>query len=79
MHEAFDPLTEVRAERFRALVAELMPKIKRVSPELTDDQLRAAAELGLLSSTLAVAAWGAAAELMAEYRLADEELGKNAL
>ena len=61
MHEAFDPLTEGRAERFRALVAELMPKIKRVSPELTDDQLRAAAEL------------------MAEYRLADEELGKNAL
>jgi len=61
MHEAFDPLNEVRAERFRAIVAERMPKIKRVSPELTDDQLRAAAEL------------------MAEYRLADEELGKNAL
>lgn len=61
MHEAFDPLTGVRAERFRALVAELMPKIRRVSPDLTDEQLRAAAEL------------------MAQYRLADEELGKNAL
>ena len=61
MHEAFDPLTEVRAERLRALVDELMPKIRRVSPELTDAQLRAAAEL------------------MAQYRLADDELGKNAL
>jgi hypothetical protein len=61
MHEAFDPLTDVRAARFRALVEELMPKIRRVSPNLTDDQLRAAAEL------------------MAEYRLADEALGKNAL
>lgn len=61
MHEAFDPLTEVRAERYRALVEELLPKIRRVSPELTDAQLLAAAEL------------------MAEYRLADEELGKNAL
>ena len=61
MHEALDPLTEVRAERFRALVAELMPKIRRVSPELTEAQLRAAAEL------------------MAQYRLADDELGRNAL
>jgi hypothetical protein len=61
MHEAYDPLTEVRAERYRALVAELMPKIRRVSPDLTDEQLLAAAEL------------------MAQYRLADEELGKNAL
>ena len=41
----YDPLTEVGAERFRALVAELMPKIRRVTPALTDDQLRAAAEL----------------------------------
>jgi hypothetical protein len=61
MHEAFDPLTADRAERFRALVAELMPKIRRVSPTLTEAQLRSAAEL------------------MAEYRLADDELGKNAL
>ena len=61
MYNAFDPLTDVRAERYRALVEELMPKIKRVSPDLTDEQLRAAAEL------------------MAQYRLADEELGKNAL
>ena len=61
MPDAYDPLTEVRAERFRALVAELMPKIRRVSPELTEAQLRAAAEL------------------MAQYRLADDELGKNAL
>jgi hypothetical protein len=61
MHEAFDPLTEARAERFRALVAELMPKIRRVSPTLTEAQLRSAAEL------------------MAQYRLADDELGKNAL
>ena len=61
MHEAFDPLTAARSERFRALVAELMPKIRRVSPTLTEAQLRSAAEL------------------MAEYRLADEELGKNAL
>lgn len=61
MHEALDPLTEVRAERFRALVDELMPKIRRVSPELTEAQLRAAAEL------------------MAQYRLADDELGRNAL
>jgi hypothetical protein len=57
----YDPLTDVRAERFRALVAELMPKIKRVSPDLTDQQVVAAAEL------------------MARYRLADEDLGKNAL
>jgi hypothetical protein len=61
MHESYDPLTEVRAERFRALVAELMPKIRRVSPDLTDAQVLAAAEL------------------MAQYRLADETLGKNAL
>ena len=61
MHEAYDPLTEVRAVRFRALVAELMPKIRRVSPDLTEEQLLAAAER------------------MAEYRLADDELGKNAL
>lgn len=61
MHEAFDPLTQVREERFRELVAELIPKIRRVTPTLTDAQLRAAAEL------------------MAEYRLADEQLGKNAL
>jgi hypothetical protein len=45
MTEDYDPLTDVRAERFRALVAELMPKIKRVSPELTDQQVVAAAEL----------------------------------
>jgi hypothetical protein len=57
----YDPLTDVRAERFRALVAELMPKIRRVSPELTDQQVVAAAEL------------------MARYRLTDEDLGKNAL
>jgi hypothetical protein len=61
MYNAFDPLTDIRAERYRALVEELMPKIKRVTPDLTDEQLRAAAEL------------------MAQYRLADEELGKNAL
>jgi hypothetical protein len=61
MHDATDPLTAVREERFRVLVAELMPKIRRVSPELTETQLRAAAEL------------------MAQYRLADDELGKNAL
>jgi hypothetical protein len=61
MSDDYDPLTEVRADRFCALVAELMPKIRRVSPDLTDDQLRAAAEL------------------MARYRLADEELGRNAL
>jgi hypothetical protein len=61
MSDDFDPLTPVRKERFRELVAELMPKIRRVSPELDDDQLRAAAEL------------------MARYRLADEELGRNAL
>jgi hypothetical protein len=61
MHEAFNPLTDVRADRYRALVEELMPKIRHVTPGLTDEQLRAAAEL------------------MAQYRLADEELGKNAL
>ena len=61
MPEAFEPLTRVRAERYHALVAELKPKIRRVSPELSDAQLQAAAEL------------------MAQYRLADEELGKNAL
>ena len=62
MHEAFDPLTtDVRVNRLRALIEELMPKIRRVSPNLTEAQVRAAAEL------------------MAEYRLADEELGKNAL
>jgi hypothetical protein len=61
MHEAFDPLVQVRNERFRALVEELMPKIRRVTPDLTEEQLLAAAEL------------------MAEYRLADDELGKNAL
>jgi hypothetical protein len=41
----YDPLTEVGAERFRALVTELMPKIRRVSPTLTDEQVLAAAEL----------------------------------
>lgn len=61
MHEAFDPLAGIRTERFRALVAELIPRIRRVSPGLSDVEL------------------AAAAERMAEYRLADEELGKNAL
>jgi hypothetical protein len=45
MHEDYDPLTDVGADRFRALVSELMPKIRRVSPDLTDAQLLAAAEL----------------------------------
>jgi hypothetical protein len=45
MSEDYDPLTEVRADRFRELVAELLPKIRRVSPELTDEQALAAAEL----------------------------------
>jgi hypothetical protein len=61
MHDTLHPLTQVRADRYRAMVAELMPKIRRVSPDLTDAELLAAAEL------------------MANYRLADEELGKNAL
>jgi hypothetical protein len=61
MHDTFDPLAQARAERYLALVAELIPKIRRISPELTEEQLKAAAER------------------MAEYRLADEELGKNAL
>jgi hypothetical protein len=41
----YDLLTAVRADRVRALVAELMPKIRRVSPEMTDEQVLAAAEL----------------------------------
>lgn len=45
MPEDYDPLTGVRADRFRALVAELMPKIRRVSPDLSDAQIVAAAEL----------------------------------
>ncbi|NUP70526.1 MAG: hypothetical protein HOQ16_04885 [Gemmatimonadaceae bacterium] len=45
MPDDYDPLTDVRADRFRALVAELMPKIRRVSPELSDAQIVAAAEL----------------------------------
>jgi hypothetical protein len=45
MHEDYDPLTDLRADRFRALVSELMPKIRRVSPDLTEAQLLAAAEL----------------------------------
>lgn len=61
MHEAFDPLTSVGEERLRAMVAELIPKIRRVSPWLTADEVVAAAER------------------MAQYRLADEDLGKNAL
>jgi hypothetical protein len=45
MPQEYDPLTDVRADRFRALVAELMPKIRRVSPELSEHQVVAAAEL----------------------------------
>lgn len=60
MPEAFEALDDSRAERFRTLVEELIPKIQRVSPELSEVQLRSAARL------------------MAEYRLADEEMGKNA-
>ena len=45
MPDDYDPLTDVRADRFRALVAELMPKIRRVSPELSDAQVVAAAKL----------------------------------
>jgi hypothetical protein len=45
MPAGYDPLTAVRADRVRALVAELMPKIRRVSPEMTDEQVLAAAEL----------------------------------
>lgn len=33
-----------RADRFSALVKELMPKIRSLSPHLTDAELRAAAE-----------------------------------
>jgi hypothetical protein len=61
MHDASNHLAKARGERFHAMVAELIPKIRRVSPTLTEAQLRSAAEL------------------MAEYRLADEELGKNAV
>lgn len=61
MHEAFEALAADRAERYHELVAELLPKIRRVSPELTHEELVAAAER------------------MAQYRLADEALGKNAL
>lgn len=61
MPEAFDALDDIRAERLLALVEELIPKIRQVSPELSDAQLKSAARL------------------MAEYRVADEELGKNAL
>ena len=45
MSDEYDPLTEVRPDRFRELVAELLPKIRRVSPELTEAQAVAAAEL----------------------------------
>ena len=45
MSDDYDPLAEVRSDRFRELVAELLPKIRRVSPELTDEQAVAAAEL----------------------------------
>lgn len=61
MPEAFDALDDTRAERLHAMVEELIPKIRQVSPGLTEAQLRSAARL------------------MAEYRLADEELGKSAL
>jgi hypothetical protein len=44
MPSDYDPLTEVRAERLRALVAELVPRIRSVSPEMTDEQVLAAAE-----------------------------------
>ena len=61
MPEAFDALDDTQAERLLALVKELIPKIRQVSPELSDAQLRSAARL------------------MAEYRIADEEVGKNSL
>lgn len=44
MHEAFEALTPDRAKRYQELVAELMPKIRRVSPWLTHDEIVAAAE-----------------------------------
>ncbi|MCY7380763.1 MAG: hypothetical protein LH467_15660 [Gemmatimonadaceae bacterium] len=45
MSEAFDALDDTRAERLRALVEELIPKIQQVSPELSDAELRSAARL----------------------------------
>jgi hypothetical protein len=44
MHESFDALKRARAERYKALVAELLPKIRRLSPQLSEASLRAAAE-----------------------------------
>ena len=45
MPEAFKALDDTRAERFRTLVEELIPKIQQVSPELSEAQLESAARL----------------------------------
>ena len=39
-----DSLTEVRTARFNALVAELIPKIRRLGPELSEEALIETAE-----------------------------------
>ena len=44
MDETRDVLTSVRTARFHALVAELIPKIRRLGPELSDQALIETAE-----------------------------------
>jgi hypothetical protein len=42
--ETLDALGRVRPARFHVLVSELLPKIRRLSPELSDEALTEAAE-----------------------------------
>jgi hypothetical protein len=39
-----DAMSRTRVERFKALVAELLPRIRRLSPHLSEESLLAAAE-----------------------------------
>jgi hypothetical protein len=42
--EPDDPMARVRERRFRALVDELLPKVRRLNPMLPDDQVLEMAE-----------------------------------
>lgn len=42
--ESENPLARVRERRFRALVDELLPKVRRLNPTMPDDQVRETSE-----------------------------------
>lgn len=58
MPDVFYARADGRDERFKAIVTDLLPRLRQITPELSESALVEAAER------------------MAEYRLADEELAR---